>query len=137
VSRDPTRRPNPQGGRNARGAWVPPDAFGDPALVESDLRVLGILCSFANRRRQAYPSHATLADETGLGERTVRRALVRLRDRGARSYVTWAPHWKSQGGKPGRIRGTNLYTVHFLDDLPAEEPRSQSEYFANRWRDEQ
>lgn len=115
---------------------MPPDAFGDPALVESDLRVLALLCSFANKRRQTYVSQARLADETGLGRRTVQRALVRLRDRGARQYVTWMEHRKSQGGKPGKIRGTNDYTIHFLNDALPPEPVDQSEFFAERWRDE-
>jgi Helix-turn-helix domain len=116
---------------------VPPDAFGDRALCESDLRVLGMLCSFADRRRQTYVGQPKLAEETGLHRNTVQRALVRLRDRGARPYVTWTEFFKSQGGRPGRIRGTNLYTIHFLNDLPPEEPMTQSEYFQERWKEEQ
>lgn len=136
MTRDPARSPNPQGGRFAPGAWVPPDAFGDPGLCESDLRVLGLLCSFADRRRQTYVGQTKLAEETGLNRRTVQRSLVRLRNRGARPYVTWTEYMKSQGGRPGRIRGTNLYTIHFLNGMPAEEPMTQSEFFAERWRDE-
>ena len=43
---------------------------------------------------------------------------------------------KAQGGKTGKIRGTNLYTVHFRSGEPTEEPMTQSEYFAERWKED-
>lgn len=124
---------NPRGGRHVPGAWVPPDAAGDLALGDSDLAVLITLCSFANKARRTYVSQARLAQETGRSVRTVRRALVRLRDRGARAYVTWTEHRKPQEGG-GRLRGTNLYQIHFLHDPYQEEPMSQSDFFAEQWR---
>jgi len=61
----------------------------------------------AGQDGRAWPSHATLAAETGLGERTVREALARLRELGYLSVIE---------ERPGR---TTIYAVE-LPPTPAK-----------------
>jgi len=57
-----------------RFAWLD-QVLADRAIPEPAFRVAYALSSFVNRKSgAAWPSHATLAQKTGLGESTVRRA---------------------------------------------------------------
>lgn len=72
-----------------RGWWsqVPAAVARNPHLTPSAKAVYLALASHADRQGgSCFPSHATLAVETGLSERTVKRCLDELRDAGA---VEW------------------------------------------------
>jgi len=65
-----------------RFAWLD-QVLADRAIPEPAFRVAYALSSFVNRKSgAAWPSHATLAQKTGLGESTVRRHLVSLHTAG-------------------------------------------------------
>ena len=65
-----------------RFAWLD-QVLADRAIPEPAFRVAYALSSFVNRKiGAAWPSHATLAQKTGLGESTVRRHLVTLHTAG-------------------------------------------------------
>jgi Helix-turn-helix domain len=92
-------------------SMVPTIAWGDDRLLESDLRVLGALCSHWNSDDGfCYPSHRTLAGESGRSLPTVKRALIRLRELG---YVDWTGNARSNGG-----RSVNSY---YIVDLPGSD----------------
>jgi hypothetical protein len=85
-------------------SMVPSIAWGDTRLLESDLRVLGALCSHWNSDDgYCYPSHRTLTVESGRCPSTVKNALGRLRDLG---YVFWTGN-ASKGG----ARLSNTYEI--------------------------
>jgi Helix-turn-helix domain len=89
-------------------AWVPSIAFGDRTLLESDLRVLGVLCARYNRQtRQCNPSHRSIAADCGFSVTTVKHALRRLRHGG---YVDWLGTVAWTGGQ-----GTNMYSIPLYD----------------------
>src|SRR6516225_641676 len=65
-----------------RFAWLD-QVLADRAIPEPAFRVAYALSSFVNRKiGAAWPSHATLAQKTGLAESTVRRHLVSLHTAG-------------------------------------------------------
>ena len=65
-----------------RFAWLD-QVLADRAIPEPAFRVAYALSSFVNRKSgAAWPSHATLAQKTGLGESTVRRHLATLHTAG-------------------------------------------------------
>jgi hypothetical protein len=68
-------------------SMVPTEAWADERLLESDLRVLGALCSFYNSKTGlCFPSHSKIAGRTSVSRSTVKNSLGRLRDLG---YVRW------------------------------------------------
>jgi hypothetical protein len=68
-------------------SMVPTGAWADERLLESDLRVLGALCSFYNTKTGlCFPSHAKIAARTSVSRSTVKNSLRRLRGLG---YVRW------------------------------------------------
>jgi DNA-binding transcriptional MocR family regulator len=97
-------------------SMVPTIAWGDCRLLESDLRVLGALCSFWNRDEgAAWPSHRKIAERAGVSRRTVISALARLR---AAGFVEWDERWTSTGN-----RQPNAY---YIVDLPGSEIQSET-----------
>jgi hypothetical protein len=65
-----------------RFAWLD-QVLADRVIPDPAFRVAYALSSFVNRKSgAAWPSHATLAQKTGLGESTVRRHLVTLHSAG-------------------------------------------------------
>ena len=89
-------------------------------LLESDLRVFGVLCSRYNQKtRQLNPGHLTIAQDTGLSVTTVRRSLLRLRELG---YVGWLPTQRGDGGQ-----GAHDYYIPPLESdygMPVPIPRT-------------
>lgn len=74
----------------------PTFAWGDRNLLESDLRVLGVICARYNRKTgQCNPSRADIAEHSGYSERTVAEAIVRLKENG---YLVWAERWNPATG---------------------------------------
>jgi hypothetical protein len=101
----------PEGARPAgRGYWFTPlptyllDAVYDPASPVN--APAAILWAHIHRhyawRERIFPSCATLADETGLGERTIARLLQALRSAGA---LTWDAGFSPKG------RSSNRYAL--------------------------
>lgn len=110
VSNAPPNEP-PEGTRPAgTGYWFTPlptyllDAVYDPSSPINAPAV--ILWAHIHRnyawRERIFPSCATLAGETGLGERTVARLLQTLRSAGA---LTWGASFSSKG------RSSNQYAL--------------------------
>jgi helix-turn-helix protein len=90
-------------------SMVPTIAWGDVRLLESDLRVLGALCSFWNRdKAAAWPSHADIARRACVSRRTIVSSLARLKRFG---YVEWDEQYASSGA-----RIPNVYYVVALND---------------------
>jgi hypothetical protein len=52
-----------------------PEVMGDPTLSMSVKAVYGVLITYANSKREAYPSRATIAEKLGASVRTVDAAL--------------------------------------------------------------
>src|SRR4051794_14393605 len=91
-------------------SMVPTGAWSDPRLLESDLRVLGALCSFYNPEAQAcWPSHRAIQKRTPLSIGTVKNALNRLRDLG---YIDWQPREADKNA--GRL--SNIYEINYSDE---------------------
>lgn len=63
----------------------------------------------------AYPSHATLAEETGASVSTVKRALATLRDLG---FIEWEPRSDGKGG-----RTSNLYRLTIGHGVSLDTPQ--------------
>lgn len=85
-------------------AWIGKVAT-DLELTPSDLRIAVVLSGYINTQDgRAWPSHATLAETTGLNERTVTRGLKALV---ARGYLSL-----EKGNGRGRC---NVYTFQPVD----------------------
>ena len=83
---------------------LPTRALADRQLLESDVRVLGAICSFWNRKTErCYPSHPAIAERSGRSVPTVKNALGRLK---ARGYIDWTHSTNTRG-----LQGTNDYYV--------------------------
>lgn len=77
----------------------PTFAWADRTLLESDLRVLGVLCAHFNRKTsKCNPSKPSIATNAGVSVRTVNNALDRLKDKG---YIDWTPV-RLKDGRQGR-----------------------------------
>jgi hypothetical protein len=77
----------------------PSSAWADRDLLESDLRVLGVLCARFNRKTsQCNPSKPSIAVNAGVSVRTVNNALDRLKVKG---YIDWT-QVRLKDGKQGR-----------------------------------
>ncbi|MEX0756119.1 MAG: helix-turn-helix domain-containing protein [Actinomycetota bacterium] len=125
-----TRRDGSVNPLTSAWTWMPVDVAADRRLIDSDRRVMIALCSFANKRRQAYPSQAAIAERSGLSVSTVGRSLKRLSVAG---WVSWSHHYKLVDGK--KIRGSNLYTVHGPDSPSHAAPEVGSEEASDYWAD--
>jgi len=101
-------------------SMVPTNAWFDNQLLESDLRVLGTLCSFWNvEDGSCFPSHATISRRTGLSNSTVKRSLDHLRDCG---YVRWTPRFSPNGSQSSNdYEILNLPGSSLAINLPAPE----------------
>lgn len=86
-------------------------------LTAHELAVLLVLAGRVNASGLCWPSHETIADEAGCGEKTVRRALGSLRDK---NLVTWRQQVRGDGGV-----ATNMYMLHLDAPIAASTPRSQ------------
>ena len=89
-------------------AWVRDALRADTGKV--DVMGLAVFCLLAERadrsgERHDYRSVSTMASDLGVDPGTIRRALVRLRDVGAVSWV--------QRVRPDGSKSTNDYTVSF------------------------
>jgi hypothetical protein len=79
------------------------DEFGDQ-LSPYGLAVYVALCRHADiDSQECYPSHSTLAKETGMGEASVKKAVRKLEDLG---LVRVSERWRENGGQT-----SNLYTL--------------------------
>jgi DNA-binding transcriptional MocR family regulator len=77
-------------------SMVPTEVWADGDLLESDLRVLGALCSFYNAKTGlCFPSHAKIAARTSVSRSTVKNSLRRLRKLG---YVSWIRAYAESNG---------------------------------------
>src|SRR5262245_58101812 len=124
-----------------RFAWLH-QVLADRAIPEPAFRVAYALSSFVNRKiGAAWPSHATLAQKTGLGESTVRRHLVTLHTAGHlavelhrgrngtnRYRPIIRPASDAENGNPGPLNPDDR-TAHFwtsdrseVSENPSEEP---------------
>jgi len=102
----------------------PPDRYvkfpagwaGDPSLTANEVRVLLALLLHRNRKTgRCDPSQTTLTKDTGLSDRSIRRALVALRRRG---LVSWE--------RIGQ-RERNAYVVHDRPGAPVtDDPQPAS-----------
>lgn len=63
-------------------------ALADRRLSDVDVRVLGVVCKYANTEGFAWPTAVQIGEWVGRNERTVRRSLKRLAVAG---YLQWAP----------------------------------------------
>lgn len=104
----------------ARFSIVPADAFEDDRLTPADVRVLGVLGSFLDRKNECFPSQAMVAERAKLDRSTVNRSLKKLVDF---NYIT------ARQRHPGRAKSVLLYQVK-LDELHrAEAGEIQAELF--------
>lgn len=79
-------------------------------LPDPAFRTFAALASFADLRTGVcWPSHTALAERAGIGEKSVRRGLSTLRERGA---VSWTRRLNDRG------QASNRYTVHLDPTAP-------------------
>ena len=95
-------------------AAVPRWLIREAPLSGNALLVLIALAARENRAGECWPSHATLAAEARMSEKSVRRALDELRDAG---HVSWERRHREDGGKT-----SNFYRVHVRHGAPSEIP---------------
>ena len=95
-------------------AAVPRWLIREAPLSGNALLVLIALAARENRAGECWPSHATLAAEARMSEKSVRRALDELRDAG---HVSWERRHREDGGK-----SSNHYRVHVRHGAPSEIP---------------
>jgi hypothetical protein len=88
----------------------PTYAWSDRELLESDLRVLGVLCARRNRNTgQCNPSKTDIALHCGYSLRTVSDSLGRLYEHG---YIDWEQTYHPSTG----AQRTNRYRILPFDD---------------------
>ena len=56
----------------------------DPNLSTTSKAVYALLCTFANKRRECYPSVIHISELLGVDRRTIQRSITELKDK---SYV--------------------------------------------------
>ena len=95
-------------------AAVPRWLIREAPLSGNALLVLIALVARENRAGECWPSHATLAAEARMSEKSVRRALDELRDAG---HVSWVRRHRTDGGQ-----SSNHYRVHVRHGAPSEIP---------------
>lgn len=89
--------------------------WADRDLLESDLRVLGVLCAHYNHKTgQCNPSQTRIADEAGYSRATVQSALVRLRKWG---YIDWETPRRKDGGN-----GVSFYRIPMFESRYGQQP---------------
>jgi hypothetical protein len=94
---------------------VPARAFSDRDLKESDLRVLGALCSFRNAETgDCYPYVRSIAQRAGLGTSSTREALRRLKRFG---YIDVERRWNEWTG----AQIGNYYVILDLEGVTGSE----------------
>jgi hypothetical protein len=105
-------------------AMIPTVALADRNLLESELRVLGAVCSFRNAKTGlAWPRIDLLAKRTDLSRATVKLAVHELVERG---YLTREAEYNQRSG----ARTSNTYTVPMMptyEDWLREPPASQTD----------
>lgn len=74
-------------------------------LVPSDKLLLLALANYADDKMKCWPSHRTLADDTGLSQRTILTAFKRLEDAG---LLTRAERKRSDGSRASDIVALSL-----------------------------
>lgn len=84
-------------------AVVPREILFDPTLSANAKLTYAALSSHANRYAQAWPSRQTLADELGISESSVKRAVKELADA---NVITVRGRARSDGGQT-----SNVYTL--------------------------
>jgi hypothetical protein len=101
----------------ARLSIVPADAFEDDRLTPADVRVLGVLGTFLDRRNECFPSQALVAQRAKLNRVTVNKSLRKLADYG---YVQVRQRW------PGKAKSVLVYHVlldqNVRSELASEQP---------------
>ena len=93
-------------------AAVPHWLIREASLSGNALLVFIALVARENRYGECWPSHATLAAEARMSEKSVRRALDELRDAG---HVSWVRRQRPDGGQ-----SSNHYRVHVRHGAPSE-----------------
>lgn len=69
--------------RNVPFAMVTKAVLKDTSLKASDKSVYSVICMYAdNRTSECYPSRGTLMKEAGVSDKTLRKSLDRLKERG-------------------------------------------------------
>jgi predicted transcriptional regulator len=104
----------------ARFSVVPAVAFEDVRLTPADVRVLGILGSFLDRKNECFPSQALIAERGKLNRSTVNGSLKKLVQLG---YVQVRQKW------PGKARSVLVYRVLLDVDPAAVADDMQAELF--------
>jgi DNA-binding transcriptional MocR family regulator len=85
-------------------ASIPRELLFNPEVSTNAKMIYLCLNAHVDARMQCWPSHATLAEESGLSLATVKRALLELRNHRLVSWVKTQDH-----GAPGNR--PNLYTL--------------------------
>ncbi len=86
-------------------------ALGVQGITPSEKLLLIALANYANPKMICFPSHSTLAEDTCLNERTIRRLLVALESRG---LITRKAQFRSN-----KSRTSDLITLYFgTDTMP-------------------
>lgn len=104
----------------ARFSIVPSDAFEDDRLTPADVRVLGVLGSFLDKRNECFPSQGLVAQRAKLNRSTVNQSLKKLVTFG---YVAARQRW------PGKARSVLVYKVRLDEEARDEASTMQAELF--------
>jgi len=85
-----------QGGLPSWFARVPTTAVCDLSITPGELRILAVICSYANNQGFAWPNRSTIYERSGLKAATFDRALKKLKAKGHlqivsrhRSHSSW------------------------------------------------
>lgn len=100
------------GGITGRFSVVPSRAFFDRRLDGTDMLVLGLICSYADRDGWCFPSQSTMSKLLGISKRTVIRHVQKLVDNG---YIVSRRRTRENGSST-----SNLYRVLYDADTPPE-----------------
>lgn len=87
-----------------RYSKVPRSAFADDRLTRAELKVLGALGAFLDKKNEGWPSQQRIADDAGVSIKTVTRAIKKLREC---DYLTTEPRIIAG------MKGTLRYSVKF------------------------
>lgn len=89
--------------RNVPFVMVTKAVLKDTELKASDKSVYSVLCMYAdNETSECFPSRTTIMREAGVSDKTLRKSIARLKERG---YIDVKDRYSSAG------RASNLYVL--------------------------
>lgn len=91
---------------------IPNYVLGDQSLSLGARLIYTMLLSYAWQEKRCFPGQARLAADLGVDERSVRRYLVELRDRG---YVDW------------KQRGLGKTNIYYILDITKREKENKGQ----------